>query len=49
MTSITQIFGGPDGGKSGEFFYFSKDKKLMIKTMGNSELEAMLKNLKRYV
>lgn len=49
LNSITQIFGGPDGGKSGEFFYFSKNKKLMIKTMGNSEVDSMLRNLKKYV
>lgn len=28
-----QAFGGPDGGKSGEFFFFSWDNKIILKTM----------------
>lgn len=43
------MFGGPDGGKSGEFFYFSKDRKMMIKTMASGEVDAFMKNLKKYV
>ena len=37
---IAQFGQGPDGGKSGEFFYFTFDNKLIIKTMSDTELLA---------
>lgn len=49
MESIQKKFGGPDGGKSGEFFYFSHDRKMIIKTMNQGELDVFLKQLKKYV
>ncbi|KAL4506845.1 hypothetical protein ABPG72_001266 [Tetrahymena utriculariae] len=49
IQSIQKKFGGPDGGKSGEFFYFTQDRKMIIKTMNKGELDALLKNLKKYV
>lgn len=41
-------FAGPDGGKSGEFFFFSHDNKLILKTMRYSELMALRKRLLGY-
>lgn len=38
----------PMGGKSGEFFFFSKDKKLIIKTISDSELNMLNSILKEY-
>lgn len=49
LESIQKKFGGPDGGKSGEFFFFSSNKKMIIKTMNTYELDAFLKKLKKYV
>jgi len=40
---------GADGGKSGEFFFFSKDKKLIIKTVPDTEKRMMVNILERYV
>ncbi|CAD8088028.1 unnamed protein product [Paramecium sonneborni] len=36
---------GPDGGKSGEFFFFSHNKQLIIKTMRQSEVNTYKKRL----
>ena len=36
---------GGDGGKSGEFFFFSKDNKLLIKTIGSEEQKELLRVL----
>ena len=41
-------FEGPDGGKSGEFFFFSHDNKLIIKTMRWSEVVSLRKRLILY-
>lgn len=49
LESIKNKFGGPEGGKSGEFFYFSNDRKIIIKTMSQRELEAFMQHLKKYV
>lgn len=38
--SKIQSFRGPDGGKSGEFFFFTDDNKLIIKTLSDAELRA---------
>ncbi|EGR28601.1 kinesin motor domain protein [Ichthyophthirius multifiliis] len=38
-----------DGGKGGEFFYFSFDKAMIIKTMTEGEIDVFLKNLKEYI
>lgn len=43
-----QKFGGPDGGKSGEFFYFTHDNRIIIKTMQVSELMAIRKRMLDY-
>lgn len=34
-----------DGGKSGSFFFFTEDKKFIIKTMTNSEKKTLLRML----
>jgi len=39
---------GPGGGKSGEFFFFSKDKKLIIKTIPDVEMNEVGKMLEKY-
>ncbi|CAD8075462.1 unnamed protein product [Paramecium sonneborni] len=36
---------GPDGGKSGEYFFFSHNNQLIIKTMRQSEVNTYKKNL----
>jgi len=36
-------------GKSGSFFFFSYDRKFLIKTMNNKELDIFLKALPDYV
>jgi 1-phosphatidylinositol-4-phosphate 5-kinase len=41
-------FKNPDGGKSGEFFFFTEDNKLILKTMTDAELSAFLKRLGNY-
>jgi 1-phosphatidylinositol-4-phosphate 5-kinase len=41
-------FGGPDGGKSGEFFFFSWDNKIIIKTMQTAEVVALRKRMYLY-
>ncbi|CAK79748.1 unnamed protein product (macronuclear) [Paramecium tetraurelia] len=38
-------FTGPDGGKSGEFFFFSYNNQLIIKTMRQSEVNTYKKRL----
>ncbi|CAD8066218.1 unnamed protein product [Paramecium sonneborni] len=38
-------FTGPDGGKSGEFFFFSYDNQLIIKTMRQNEVNTYKKRL----
>ncbi|KAM3147767.1 hypothetical protein pb186bvf_000095 [Paramecium bursaria] len=39
---------GPDGGKGGEFIFFSFDNKLIIKTMSDEELKALRSRLGAY-
>lgn len=39
---------GADGGRSGEFFFFSKDNKIIVKTMTEKELKKMLEVLPQY-
>ena len=39
---------GNDGGKSGEFFFFSYDNKLLIKTLPANEHLTFQKFIKRY-
>ena len=34
---IKSKFGGGDGGRGGQFFYYSYDNKLLIKTMSDEE------------
>ena len=41
-------FEGPDGGKSGEFFFFSHDNRFIIKTMRWSEVVSLRKRLIMY-
>ena len=41
-------FKGPDGGKGGEFIFFSFDNKLIIKTMSDEELKALRTRLGTY-
>ena len=41
-------FKGPDGGKGGEFIFFSFDNKLIIKTMSDEELRALRTRLGTY-
>ena len=36
-----KIFKNPDGGKSGEFFFFSYDYKLILKTLSDEELNSL--------
>ena len=38
-----------DGGKSGEFFFFSYDNKLIIKTVSDRELKVLLNILPDYI
>ena len=40
--------GGASGGKSGEFFFFSRDRKLIIKTIPNVEMEMLIKIFQKY-
>ena len=45
-----QVFKAKESaGKSGSFFFFSFDKKFLIKTMNNSELEVFRKALPKYL
>jgi len=37
------------GGRSGEFFFFSSDNKIIIKTISNSELKVLLRILPAYL
>lgn len=39
---------GPGGGKSGEFFLFSKDRKLILKTIPDVEMNEVGKMLEKY-
>ena len=34
-------FMNPDGGKSGEFFFFTGDNRLIIKTMNDDEFKTI--------
>jgi hypothetical protein len=38
-------FKGEDGGRSGSFFFFSHDRKFLLKTMTEDELNLKLKVL----
>ena len=40
---------GEGAGKSGSFFFFSHDKKYLIKTMKENELQVMLRILPHYL
>jgi len=40
---------GEGAGKSGSFFFFSHDKKFIIKTMRESELTVFMKILPNYI
>jgi 1-phosphatidylinositol-4-phosphate 5-kinase len=42
-------FKNPDGGKSGEFFFFTEDNSLILKTMTDAELAALLRRLPNYL
>jgi len=45
-----QAFNAGEGaGKSGSFFFFSHDRKYIIKTMSSSEIAVMLKILPNYI
>jgi hypothetical protein len=39
---------GESTGKSGSFFFFSKDRKFIIKTMFNEELEIFMLSIDKY-
>ncbi|KRX00481.1 hypothetical protein PPERSA_03214 [Pseudocohnilembus persalinus] len=45
--SIQSKFSG-DGGRSGSFFYMTTDKKMMMKSMTNSEKDIMIEKLYQY-
>jgi 1-phosphatidylinositol-4-phosphate 5-kinase len=46
----TQVFKAKESaGKSGSFFFFSYDKKFLIKTMNNKELKVFLNALSSYI
>ena len=50
ILNTEQVFQTGEGaGKSGSFFFLSHDRKFMIKTMKDSELETMLKILPSYI
>ena len=40
---------GPDGGKSGEFFFFTYDNKWILKTISLTELQAFRVIMPEYV
>lgn len=40
---------GADGGRSGEFFFFSSDNKIIVKTMTEKELVKMIEILPSYI
>jgi 1-phosphatidylinositol-4-phosphate 5-kinase len=42
-------FKNPEGGKSGEFFFFSKDNRIILKTMTDFECMALKERLRPYV
>jgi len=45
-----QVFKAKESaGKSGSFFFFSYDRRFLIKTMNNSELEVFINCLPDYV
>lgn len=46
---IIEKFGGPDGGKGGEFFYFSDDNKIIVKTMTDTELNTFKMKLRNFI
>lgn len=41
VDKILEFNRGPSGGKSGEFFFFTHDKKIILKTMSSNELLAL--------
>ena len=46
----TQVFKAKESaGKSGSFFFFSYDKKFLIKTMNNKELDVFLRAIPTYL
>ena len=48
--NIANVFAAGEGaGASGSFFFFSKDKKCLIKTMRGSEKKKMLEMLDDFV
>ena len=50
MYNREQVFQSGEGaGKSGSFFFFSHDKKYLIKTMKKGELDVMLRILPHYL
>lgn len=40
---------GPDGGKSGEFFFFTYDNKWILKTLSETELNAFRERFPEYI
>ena len=48
FNAIRKASGVGDGGKSGEFFFFSNDKKLIVKTIPKMELDKLLEILPDY-
>lgn len=43
-----KLFEEPTGGKSGEFFFFSSDNRLILKTITSNELMTLLSRLPHY-
>jgi 1-phosphatidylinositol-4-phosphate 5-kinase len=35
-----QNFSGPDGGKSGQFFFFTRDNSFILKTITDTEMKS---------
>ncbi len=48
--NLTQIYNNvqANGGKSGQFFFFSADSTLIMKTMSETELHVLLDRTKEY-
>lgn len=47
--SILKASGEGKGGASGEFFFFTHDNNLLLKTINDSELDILLKKLDKFV
>ena len=47
LMNIQQLkkFTNPEGGKSGEFFFFTNDDRLILKTMSQYEFDALIYRL----